>query len=371
MEETVRKKIKKIFSFIPDEYKPEAVLIFNGGLIDKNFFYITGQHQGVFENCGVLFEEQGRMYLLTTTLEQGMLDGLSGCFQVLVYREKQHRDQKLRQVLSGYQRIGLCFDSISHSFYTYLSHLVPDVQFVDVGRCLKMARMTKFPEEIKNIATACKMVQEIAERIPLLFKRGITELEMAAEVDYLVKKKGAHGHPFKTIVSFGENTAKPHYSGSGVPLENGDVVLVDFGAEYRGYASDITHTYFTGTPEEGMVGMYNTVLRAQEMALEMIGEGTGCEYVEDEVRKFIDSHPEFRGRFIHSLGHSLGLEAHDDSYPSEEFQKKFRQNMVLTVEPGVYIPGRYGVRLEDDIVVEKDGCRVLTSRNKQIAAYEI
>ena len=154
-------------------------------------------------------------------------------------------------------------------------------------------------------------------------------------------------------------------------LANGDVVLVDFGAVWGGYASDITQTIVTGSPEAKLVDLYRTVHEGQRRAMGMIGEGVSVEEVDREVRGFFDSREEYRGRFIHGLGHSLGLEVHDDGYPSEEFGRRFAANMVLTVEPGLYLPGLYGVRLEDDVLVTENGCTVLTSADKDFRAYEI
>jgi len=127
----------------------------------------------------------------------------------------------------------------------------------------------------------------------------------------------------------------------------------------------------TGKPTRKLIEVYKTVYNAQKMAIEMIKDGSGADFVEDEVRNYIDIHDEYRGRFIHRLGHSIGLEVHDGSYPSSDFDRKFVENMVLTVEPGIYLPGLYGVRLEDDVIVKNDHCEVITNAKKELIIYEV
>ena len=234
-----------------------------------------------------------------------------------------------------------------------------------------MSRMIKSFDEIEKIRKAADIVSSVADDIPGLLKEGMTELDLAAEIDYHVKKTGAQKAAFSTIVAFGKNASMPHYGGAGVPLRDGNVVLVDFGAEYNGYVSDISRTYFTGKPGKKAVDIYNTVLSSQSRALELIKEGVSADYVEREARNEIDRKESTRGRFIHSLGHSIGLDVHDDSYPDADFKKEFKENMVLTVEPGIYLPGLYGIRIEDDIVVKKDGCEIITTAQKEPISYEI
>jgi Xaa-Pro dipeptidase len=138
-----------------------------------------------------------------------------------------------------------------------------------------------------------------------------------------------------------------------------------------GYVSDISRTYFTGKPAKKAFDMFDAVLAAQSRALGLIKAGVSADYVEREARNEIDQIELFRGKFIHSLGHSIGLDVHDDSYPDADFKKEFKENMVLTVEPGIYLPGLYGIRIEDDIVVKKDGCEILTTAQKEPITYEI
>jgi len=369
--EGIRKRSRALFAHIPDDRLPDAILVFNNERIDNNFFYLTGLSGGVFDNCGVIVEKEGKIALFTTALEEEAARALENHAEILVYRNEKEKNSILASALSKYPKIGINYGSVSHMFYLFILEIAEQAETVDVGTAFRDTRMIKTEDEIQKIEKGCRIISEVAERIPSLLTEGMKELDLSTEIDYMMKKKGAHGPAFRTIAAFSKNTSMPHYPGGCIRLKNGDVVLADFGAYFEGYASDITRTYLTGNPEKEVLDLYGAVLSAQQLALDMIMEGELSDRVDREVRACIDSHDLYKGRFIHSLGHSLGLDVHDDSYPSASFHNRFEENMVLTVEPGIYLPGRYGVRIEDDIVVEKQGCRVLTFANKEPLTYEI
>ncbi len=180
-----------------------------------------------------------------------------------------------------------------------------------------------------------------------------------------MQKNGGGGVSFDSIVAFGKNSAEPHYSAGQAKLRKGQFVLCDYGTKYRRYCSDITRTLVYGKASKQQKRMYEVVLQALEMGTEMCTpEHTGAE-VNSKVTEFIDS-TEFKGRFIHSLGHSLGLAVHDGPGLSRAYTKKLEPGMVLTVEPGIYIPGLGGVRIEDDVLITRSKPRVLTSAKRDL-----
>jgi len=353
----------------------DAFFLFNNDITDKNFYYVSGLVDGVFDNCGVLCERDGKMIIFTTTLEEEAARSAEGYAEIVTYKNKQTRDENLTRVLSAYKKIGIPYHSISYAFYLHLLDLFAATEWIDTTTAFKKARMIKSPEEIHKIRKACEIVDSVAESVPSFLREGMTELELIAEIDFRMRQRGASGPSFRTIAAFGKNSSKPHYSGGDVPLKRGDVVLLDFGAEYAGYCSDITRTYLTGDPagdpEEELFELYSAVLGMQDAATSMIRAGTNAKQLEDEIRTRIDESERYRGRFIHSLGHSIGLDVHDGSYPDADFHDEFSENMVLTVEPGLYIPGEYGIRIEDDIVVGRDGCTLLTMASKEPVIHEI
>ncbi len=381
--EDIKKRVKTLFEAIPCAGKPnnqrqsdsseipDAVFIYNRNGIDKNYLYLTGLSGGVFENCGVVAESGGKLILITTALEEELSIGAVGYDDIIVYRDEEEREKAMKRLFSSYRRGGVAYDCIPHSFYREMKAISEETEWVDISGAFRLTRMLKSPDEIERIERACEIADRAAGLIPSMLTKGMTEIDLGAEIDYRVKRLGASGPAFETIVAFGENTSKPHYRGTAVPLRPGNPVLVDFGAEYEGYNSDITRVFFTGKTKAELVDLYGVVSEAKELAVSLIKEGESARTVEDKVKMKIDSFDRYRGRFIHSLGHSLGLDVHDDSYPFKRHGGRFCENMVLTVEPGVYLPGLYGVRLEDDIVVKKEGCTYLTSPVKEPKTYEI
>ena len=371
MRDIVQDRVKKIFLNIDGIKIPECIFIYNRDRVDSNFLYVTGLKGGVFENCGVLCEQDGSVTIFSTTLEEEILRDSEDFAQLIVYKNEKERNEKLGRALSGYSCIGTSFGSISHSFYINLCELLDGTQLIDVDGAFRKSRMIKSDDEIALISKACEIASAVADEFPRYFERGVTEADLATEVDYRMKKLGAAHSAFETIVAFSPNNSKPHYSGKDVALKPGDTVLLDFGADYEGYVSDITRTYLTGEPDALLRKCYETVLHAQHKAIELIHDGVSAEKVEKEVKRYIDSHERFRHRFIHGLGHSIGLTVHDNSYPGPEFDKTFKEGMVLTVEPGIYLPGEYGVRIEDDVLVKSDSCAVLTTARKELEVNEI
>jgi Xaa-Pro dipeptidase len=176
-------------------------------------------------------------------------------------------------------------------------------------------------------------------------------------------KLGAEAPSFPTNASWGSATAEPHYVPRSRKLKKGQLALFDFGASYRKYVSDITRTYVCGAPNSRQKRMYGIVLEAQLAAIDAVHDGASGKMVDAAARDIIDK-SEFKGRFIHGTGHGLGISVHDPGGIGPNRDTILREGMVMTVEPGVYVQGFGGVRIEDDILVTKGGCRVLTKASK-------
>lgn len=371
-------RCKRLFKIIDEQAEDrdrsnaiEAVFIFNRDLLDRNFFYITGLYHGVFENCGIIIDRECNYRVLTTALEEEIVREKFDDKNLSIYKNEEERNRSIHESLKRYRRVGIAYKNITYSYYKWLKESFPDIQWIDVSIAFKKLRMIKSEFEIAEIQHACDIASRVADMIPSFLKKGMTELELAAEVEYHMKLIGAQGIAFNTISAFGENSSKPHYIGGDVKLEDQSVVLVDFGAQYHGYVSDITQTILVGQPPAELIEIYKVVSHAQHIAFDMMRPGVNVQNVETEVRKYIDSHKNFKGRFIHSLGHSIGRDVHDDGYPGEEWDRLLQAGMVITVEPGIYIPGKYGVRLEDDVLIEENGCKVLTSADKELIIHAI
>ena len=176
----------------------------------------------------------------------------------------------------------------------------------------------------------------------------------------MMRRLGGTGNAFDTIAAFGPYSAEPHHTPCDYRLKRGDAALFDFGSRFGRYCSDLTRTIFLGEPVEKLKRAYEIVLNAQEAGIERIRPGAKASEVDAAARELIDS-TEFKGLFIHSFGHGIGMDVHQNIHVSPRSEHVLEEGNVISAEPGIYIPGVGGIRIEDTILVTKDGCRRLTS----------
>jgi len=276
--------------------------------------------------------------------------------------EKREERKEILKKMLNVDKIGINAKNFSYEAYRKLKEITK-AEIVDVSGALSKARLVKEKDEIEKIKKACNIVSEVCEEIKSYIKEGIKEYELSAELTYLMMKKGATEPSFTNICSFGENAAEPHYTAGDRVLKKGDYVLLDFGARYRRYISDITRTFVYGKAEEKQREIYETVKKAQEIGFENLKAGVKGGDVHNAVENFINS-TKYKGRFIHALGHSIGLLVHDGYGLHPSIDLTLEENMIFTVEPGIYIPGYGGVRIEDDVLIKKDGIEILTKAPK-------
>jgi len=221
-------------------------------------------------------------------------------------------------------------------------------------------RKIKDESEISMIKKAAAVTDQLLEMAYLLSKPGITELDLDAELAYLTRKKFKATSAFDTIVASGENGSMPHAFPTDRVFKSGDMVTLDFGAALEGYKSDMTRTYAIGEPSEKMHEIYEIVKEAQHLAEEAIKPGIACKDIDAVARDFIaeKGYGEFFG---HGLGHGVGLNIHEFPRLGPSSNDVLQENMIVTVEPGIYLPGIGGVRIENTCVVTKDGCKALFS----------
>jgi Xaa-Pro dipeptidase len=342
----------------------EGILIFNGGEsnTDASFFYFTQLTRGLFEGSYVYLTRKN-LKVITSKLEEETAK--SEELDVVTFSTSDQAKDLLKEVTRGVTFIGVNFSGLSHKAFMSLKEMLPDKEFIDVGETIMSLRQIKSERELLKIKEAARIVSKVGDMIPDMLKDGMTENELAARVNYEMMKEGASSPSFDTIASFGPDTAEPHFTGGNRKLKKGDTVLVDFGARYQRYCSDMTRTFFFGKPDKDMQEIYRIVAEAQDKGIKSIRDGKNGKEVDMEARKVIDS-TRFSGRFIHSLGHGVGLEVHDHPALSPSYDFFLKENMVVTVEPGIYIPKKGGVRIEDDVIVTKNGCEVITSASKEL-----
>ena len=264
------------------------------------------------------------------------------------------------------KNVGFEGDSLSYQQYVAYSKRFNYVNFMPVGDAFSRMRSIKDADEIEKI----KRAQEITDAAFELLLKGLTvkmtEREVALELDYLMRKLGADDVAFETIAVSGDASAIPHGTARDVRLKRGFLTM-DFGAKFDGYCADMTRTVIIGKADAEIKKLYNTVLLAQKSALEYLREGADAGEADKIARDIIDSIPEYRGAFGHSLGHSVGLEVHESPNLSRRsFGCKLQSGVITSVEPGIYLTGKYGCRIEDLVLIEKDGIFNFTHSSKEL-----
>lgn len=360
----MNKKVKNIFS--NSKAKTDCILIKNSDepFIDNNFFYVTGLDKGLFESSVAILFPDGNIKLIISELESETAKKTNA--EIKIYKNKKEYKEILNSSISSYKTIGLNFNGISVKDFCKLINEFPKINFLDVSESFQKSRLIKDELEIKLIKEACKISDKVMDKIPNILKIGMKECELAAEIDYLMQRNGADKSAFETISSFGKNSSEPHYSHGDNKLKKGDFVLCDFGAYLKKYNSDITRTFVFGKASSTQKEMHKIVLDAQKIGFKTIKPSiTACD-VHKKVGSFIDN-SKYKGRFIHSTGHSLGLSVHDGGVRlGADCELELKENMVFTVEPGIYISGYGGVRIEDDVLITKKGIELLTKSSREL-----
>lgn len=276
------------------------------------------------------------------------------------------RQCNLKACISGmYRRVGYEDDRITCRRLENLKKQLPDVEFVPCGEVFDIMRRTKTREETDCIIRAQRIAEKSFEELLPRITYDATETELAAELEYIMKKNGSEGVSFDTIAVSGKNSALPHGVPRNVKLEKGFLTF-DFGAVYKGYHSDMTRTVVVGKADEAMKKLYNTVLEAQLAGLEAVGPGESCFKMDKIARDIIDG-AGYKGAFGHSLGHGVGLEIHETPNLSPSSgDNKLMPGDIVTVEPGIYLAGKYGCRIEDMVYITDTGAENLTLMKKDL-----
>jgi len=246
-----------------------------------------------------------------------------------------------------------------------LKEKLEGVALKPLGELVLGPRRVKDAEELLRIRAACAIVDRAFDFLLTLLRPGISERDVAVELEYFMKKEGSEKEAFDTIVASGARSALPHGRASEKLLEAGDFITFDYGARVGGYCSDLTRTVVLGKADEKQREVYGVVLEAQLAALAAIRAGAEGKAVDSVARDLIAARG-YGEKFGHSLGHGLGRDVHDHPALSQRAELTLEPGMVVTVEPGVYLDGWGGVRIEDDVVVTEDGCEILTHAPKEL-----
>jgi Xaa-Pro aminopeptidase len=343
-------------------------------LSDENIFYLTGFY-GKGSNS-LFFITDKDLYLLTNFLyiedaKQSVIDGIN------IIRYQKGRFKKFGELLEGFDFKYIYTESKNISFQDAIR--LKEV-LSGQGKKLKIKdglveslRVIKDKYEISKIKKACVITdnafQDILESGVKLFKN-LSEIELAFHIEKLMVKNKASGKSFDIITAYDKNSSMPHYSPQEIKLKYGKV-LMDFGCRYKNYCSDMTRTIFVKNNKisNEFKKIYDIVLEAQLQSISSCRAGIECNRLDSVARKYISSRG-YGDNFGHGLGHGVGLEIHEEPVINAASKTVLRENMVITIEPGIYIENFGGVRIEDILIVKKNGCEVLYNSRKDFFIME-
>lgn len=289
--------------------------------------------------------------------------------QVTEFEVVQAKTNLLEEAAEKAEELGIKSLAFEQDYMTYSSYIQYQekmtAELQPVSGLIEKIRMIKMPEEVSILKAAAKIADDAFEHICGFIKAGQTELQISNELEFFMRRQGATSSSFDTIVASGLRSALPHGVATDKIVEQGDMITLDYGALYNGYISDITRTVAVGEPSEKMKEIYQIVLDAQILGVEKIGPGmTGIE-ADAIARDYIKSKG-YGEAFGHSTGHGIGLEVHEGPGLSFKSQTVLEPGMAVTVEPGIYLPGIGGVRIEDDILITESGNERLTNSTKEL-----
>ncbi len=284
--------------------------------------------------------------------------------------EQENLTEQINSLMKKHNAKSLAVESMDMTLsrMSFLEKKFPDIEFIksdELSNNIYDMRTIKSTEEIEKIHKAQKIAEKAFDEILGFIRPGVTEREIALKLDNCMLENGAEGLSFETIALAGANTSMPHGVPGNYKVKNGDFVLMDFGAVYDGYHSDMTRTVCVGQSSEKMGKIYDIVLKAQLEALKKVKSGITGSELDGYARDIIDESG-YGDFFGHSLGHGVGMEIHEFPTASSKSETILKENMVVTVEPGIYLPGEFGVRIEDFVVVTENSHQNLTNCPKKL-----
>ena len=341
--------------------KADAILVVS----EKNRFYFTEfastfGYLVLFPENKSVFITDPRYYEMAQTLA---MDGV----EVRQIANGASVGSMLADLLNekNVKTLGFEDTELTVSDYLSLKEQLEGFELVAVGKYINFVRSFKTAQEIEYIKKAQSITDVAFAAILGFIRPGVTEREIAIELEYQMNKNGAEGLAFDTIIASGINSSKPHAHPTDKVIELGDPVTMDFGARYHGYCSDMTRTVFVGEPDDELRKIYNIVALAQSMGINSAYTGMSGRELDTACREIIKANG-YGEYFTHSTGHSLGIDIHETPFASMRSDDVLDANQLITCEPGIYIPKVAGVRIEDMLLFEENGVIDLTTSDKNI-----
>ena len=348
-------------------------MAFNPG---STMTYLTDLHFHLMERPTLLMIKQtGAAAMVLPVLEKGKLPGESEVIHAFTYGDDPKTwpaafEQASEWLSFQPGKVGIAPNRLRFMEMKFLLSAMPSIELVDGGQIIEDLRMVKDADEIEKMRTAAKIAQKALMTTLERVRAGMTEKEIANALIIQLLKAGSNPDlPFSPIVAIGENSANPHAVPSERSLRPGDLLLIDWGAGYEDYLSDITRTFTFGEVDQELLHIGKIVLAANQAGRDAGKPGLDAGTVDRAARSVI-SDAGYGHAFIHRTGHGLGMEAHEPPYIFAENEMILVPGMTFTVEPGIYLPGKGGVRIEDDVVMTTSGIESLTDFPREVRSIE-
>ncbi len=367
----MNERLEKLISLM-NQHDLDGVVLNPG----PSLTYLSGLHFHLMERPTVLLiSKTGQAVIVLPELEKGKLTGEATEFLPVTYGDDPATwaaafDKAATALALSDGRIGVEPTRLRFMELQYLQDAFPKVDFVDGSAALAALRLYKDADEVAKMRKAAQIAQDALLATLKTIRPGMTEKAIASELVVQLFRAGSDPEmPFAPIVALGENSANPHAVPTERELRPGDLLLVDWGASFEGYFSDITRTFTYGEVDPELRQIGEVVLAANRAGREAGGAGIDAGAVDRAARSVISA-AGYGPAFIHRTGHGLGMEAHEAPYIFAENDLILEPGMTFTVEPGIYLPGKGGVRIEDDVVVSQDGLVSLTDMPRAVAPLE-
>lgn len=360
-------RLEKLFASLRTSGLPAVAL--NPG---PTLTYLTGAHFHLMERPVVFLAAIDHTpALVLPELETLKVEQIPFPVQAFAYGESPSAwEEAFRSAAQALRldekRVGVETGRMRLLEYNFLRAAAPNAEFTDAGEILAALRLQKEPREVESMRKAVRVAQAALEAALPLIQIGMTEKELAGELTLQLFRHGSEPDlPFAPIVSGGPNAANPHASPSERPLQPSDLLVIDWGASVDGYISDLTRTFAVGEVDEEAARIHRIVQEANAAGRAAGKPGVPCAEVDRAARTVIEE-AGYGKYFTHRTGHGLGMEAHEEPYMRGDNQQRLAPGMTYTVEPGIYLPGRNGVRVEDDMLVTENGCESLSDLPREM-----
>ncbi len=347
-------KVKQIQSYIKEK---ELSSFFFSSF--SNVFYLSYFSSS---NAYILLTPEKKYFITDSRYYHGAKEKLKDWDVILLGKKNKNQIQHLKEILLelGGKKIGFEKDKVTISFYEKLIEGTSlKERLVGFENFLKPFRVTKTEEEINIIREAVEKTDNIFKKLLDYIPNAKNELDIRKMIINYIFEEGGTGESFPAIVASGKHSAIPHYETSDFPIENNSLLLIDMGMKYKGYCSDFTRTIFIGNVDKELIKIYNIVKEAHLEAVSVVKAGVTAKEIDLAARKVIEKYG-YGDYFIHSTGHGVGIDIHEAPRISFQSDEIIEENTVFTIEPGIYIPEKGGVRLENIVVARKGGVEVLT-----------